>query len=91
MEQKDYYKILGINYDSYRQSYGFFAIDKFRQTYTDQDIFKDSDINQVFAELSRIFGFNRPEDKTEGHGQGWKEWRRVWRSLSRGESPYPMA
>jgi len=111
MEQKDYYKILGINqdasfeeikktyrklafqyhpdrnpgkeesmkeineayavlsnerkrreYDSYRQSYGFFARDKFRQTYTDQDIFKDSDINQVFAELSRIFGFNKPED-----------------------------
>jgi len=49
-------------YDSYRQSYGFFARDKFRQTYTDQDIFKDSDINQVFAELSKVFGFNRPED-----------------------------
>jgi len=111
MEQKDYYKILGVNedasseeikktyrklafqyhpdknsgkeemmkeineayavlsderkrreYNSYRQSYGFFARDKFRQTYTDQDIFKDSDINRVFAELSRAFGFNRPED-----------------------------
>lgn len=49
-------------YDSYRQSYGFFARDRFRQTYTDQDIFKDSDINEVFAELSRAFGFNRPED-----------------------------
>lgn len=111
MEQKDYYKVLGVNedasfeeikktyrklafqyhpdknpgkeemmkeineayavlsderkrreYDSCRQSYGFFARDKFRQTYTDQDIFKDSDINKVFAELSRAFGFNRPED-----------------------------
>jgi DnaJ-class molecular chaperone len=49
-------------YDSYRQSYGFFARDKFRQTYTDEDIFRDSDINQIFAELSRAFGFNRPED-----------------------------
>ena len=49
-------------YDSYRQSYGFFARDKFRQTYTEQDIFRDSDINQVFAELSRAFGFKRPED-----------------------------
>ena len=49
-------------YDSYRQSFGFFARDKFRQTYTDQDIFKDSDINQVFAELSKVFGFKRPED-----------------------------
>ncbi len=49
-------------YNSYRQSYGFFARDKFRQTYTDQDIFKNSDINRVFAEMSRAFGFNRPED-----------------------------
>jgi curved DNA-binding protein CbpA len=49
-------------YNSYRQSYGFFARDKFRETYTDHDIFKDSDINQVFAELSRAFGFSRPED-----------------------------
>jgi len=111
MEQKDYYKVLGVNedaspeeikktyrrlafqyhpdrnsgkeemmkeineayavlseerkrreYDSFRKSYGFFARDKFRQTHTDQDIFKDSDIHQVFAELSRVFGFNRPED-----------------------------
>jgi len=49
-------------YDSYRQNYGFFARDRFRQAYTDQDIFKDSDINQIFAELSKVFGFNRPED-----------------------------
>ncbi|MEW6571745.1 MAG: DnaJ domain-containing protein [Nitrospirota bacterium] len=111
MEQKDYYKVLGVNedasfeeikktyrklafqyhpdknpgkeemmkevneayavlsderkrseYDSCRQNYGFFARDKFRQTYTDQDIFKNSDISQVFAELSRAFGFSRPDD-----------------------------
>src|SRR5512135_1020930 len=49
-------------YNSYRQSYGFFARDKFRQTHTDEDVFKDSDINRVFAELSRAFGLNRPED-----------------------------
>jgi DnaJ-class molecular chaperone len=49
-------------YDSYRQSYGFSARDRFRQTYTDQDIFRDSDIHQVFAEMSRAFGFQRPED-----------------------------
>jgi len=49
-------------YDSYRRSYGFSARDKFRQAYTDQDIFRDSDIHQVFAEMSRAFGFQRPED-----------------------------
>jgi len=111
MEQKDYYKILGVSadaspdeikktyrklafqyhpdrnpgnenmmkelnaayavlsdlqkrreHDSYRQNYGFFARDRFRQTYTEQDIFRDSDINRVFEELSRAFGFSSPED-----------------------------
>ncbi|NWF97723.1 MAG: DnaJ domain-containing protein [Nitrospirae bacterium] len=111
MEQKDYYKILGVSenasfedikktyrklafqyhpdknpgneemmkelneayavlsdekkrreYDFYRNSYGFNARDRFRQTYSEQDIFRGSDINQIFAEFSKAFGFNRPED-----------------------------
>lgn len=49
-------------YDDMRQTYGTFARDHFRQAYTDQDIFRNSDIGQVFEELSKIFGFNRPED-----------------------------
>ncbi len=49
-------------YDLLRQTYGPSARDRFRQTYADQDIFRDSDIGQVFEEFSRIFGFNRPED-----------------------------
>jgi len=49
-------------YDSYRQSYGLFARDRFRQAYTDQDIFRNSDIDHIFEELSGIFGFSRPED-----------------------------
>ncbi len=49
-------------YDSYRQSYGFFARDRFKQTYTEQDIFKDSDVYNVFEELSKVFGFSSPED-----------------------------
>ena len=49
-------------YDSLRKDYGFFARDHFRQTYSDDDIFRDSDIQQVFEELSRMFGFHRPED-----------------------------
>jgi DnaJ-class molecular chaperone len=49
-------------YDSFRQRYGSSARDRFRQSYAEQDIFKDSDIYQVFEELSRAFGFSRPED-----------------------------
>ncbi len=49
-------------YDSFRKSYGFSARDQFRRAHTEQDIFKDSDIQQVFEELSRMFGFGKPED-----------------------------
>jgi DnaJ-class molecular chaperone len=49
-------------YDSYRQSYGFFARDRFRQAYTEEDIFRNSDINRIFEEFSRAFGFSSPED-----------------------------
>jgi curved DNA-binding protein CbpA len=49
-------------YDSFRQRYGFSARDQFRQTYNEQDIFRNSDIGQIFEEFSRIFGFSRPED-----------------------------
>jgi curved DNA-binding protein len=49
-------------YDSYRRSYGSFARDRFRQAYTEQDIFRDSDISHIFEELSRAFGLSRPED-----------------------------
>ncbi len=49
-------------YDSYRQSYGSFARDRFRQAYTEQDIFRDSDISHIFEELSKVFGFSGPED-----------------------------
>jgi curved DNA-binding protein CbpA len=49
-------------FDSFRQRYGPSARDQFRQSYAEQDIFKDSDIYQIFEELSRAFGFSRPED-----------------------------
>jgi DnaJ-class molecular chaperone len=49
-------------YDGLRQTYGSFARDRFRQSYADQDIFRDSDIGQIFEELSKAFGFSSPED-----------------------------
>ncbi len=63
-------------YDQLRQGFGSFARDRFRQTHTDEDIFRNSDINQIFEELSRIFGFSRPEDIfSHLYGQNYREFK----------------
>ena len=49
-------------YDSLRQTYGTSANSRFRQTYSEQDIFRGSDIQQIFEELSRAFGFRGFDD-----------------------------
>jgi DnaJ-class molecular chaperone len=66
------------DYDHLRQSFGATARDRFRQTHTDEDIFRNSDINQVFEELSRIFGFSRPEDifsSNTFYGRNYREFK----------------
>ncbi|MEN6620634.1 MAG: DnaJ domain-containing protein [Smithella sp.] len=66
-------------YDSLRQAYGSSAYDRFRQTYSDRDIFKDSDIQQIFEELSRAFGYRSFDDVfRESYGAGYRtfEFRR---------------
>ena len=58
-------------YDSFRKNYGFFAREQFRKTYSEQDIFRDSDIFSIFEELSKQFGFAGPEDifnRDNSHG-----------------------
>ena len=45
-------------YDSLRQQYGDYAYDRFRQGYSEQDIFRGSDINQIFEEIARSFGLS---------------------------------
>ncbi len=65
-------------YDSLRQSFGTFARDRFRQAHTDEDIFRNSDVNQIFEELSRIFGFSRPEDifsRDAFYGRNYREFK----------------
>jgi DnaJ-class molecular chaperone len=60
-------------YDSMRQEFGSHAYDRFRQRYTEQDIFRGSDINQVFEEMARTFGFRGFEDVFEkSYGQGFR-------------------
>ncbi len=65
-------------YDHLRQSFGSTARDRFRQAHTDEDIFRNSDINQIFEELSRIFGFSRPEDifsRDAFYGRNYREFK----------------
>jgi DnaJ-class molecular chaperone len=67
------------DYDTMRERYGVSGYDRFRQSYSEQDIFRGSDINQVFEEMSRSFGFRSfDEIFRESYGQGYRtfEFRR---------------
>ncbi len=50
------------NYDGYRHAYGEDAYSRFRQGYSEEDIFRGSDINQIFEEMARSFGVRGFED-----------------------------
>jgi len=66
-------------YDTLRQTYGSSAYGQFRQTHSDQDIFRGSDIQQIFEELSRAFGFRGFDDvfvEADGPGYLTVEFRR---------------
>ena len=66
-------------YDSLNQQYGYDAYDHFRQGYSEQDIFRGSDINQIFEEMTRQFGFRNFNDLfREFYGPGYQtfEFRR---------------
>lgn len=60
-------------YDSLKQTYGYSAYDRFREGYSENDIFRGSDINQIFEEISRSFGFRGFEDIfKEVYGSGYQ-------------------
>jgi DnaJ-class molecular chaperone len=66
-------------YDTFALEYGPSAYDRFKQSYSEQDIFRGSDINQVFEEMTRSFGFRNFEEVfRESYGQGYRtfEFRR---------------
>lgn len=44
-------------YDAMRRAYGSSAYGRFRQNYSEHDIFKGSDIDEIFEEMGRAFGF----------------------------------
>lgn len=61
------------DYDAARQQYGSRAYTHFRNAYTDSDIFKGSDINRIFEEMTRAFGFrNFDEIFRETYGEGYR-------------------
>ena len=49
-------------YDLLKSQYGSFAYDHFRQSHTANDIFRGSDINQIFEEFAKTFGFRSSSD-----------------------------
>lgn len=60
-------------YDALKKTYGSAAYGQFRQTHSDQDIFRGSDIQQIFEELSRAFGYRSFEDIfRESYGAGYR-------------------
>lgn len=62
-----------VQYDSFRSQFGTNAHDRFRKNYSDQDIFKGSDINQVLEEMARSFGLRGfDEIFKEFYGNGYK-------------------
>jgi DnaJ-class molecular chaperone len=49
-------------YDGLRQRFGSSAYSRFRNNYSEQDIFSGSDINHVFEEMANAFGFRSFDD-----------------------------
>ena len=54
------------NYDLLRRQFGSSAQDRFRARYSQEDIFRGSDIHDVFEELSKVFGLSGFEDLFNG-------------------------
>ncbi len=80
-------------YDGLRQAYGSSAYSEFRQAYTEQDIFRGSDIQRIFEELSRAFGLRGfDEIFRETYGPAYKSFGfrgpgasgKIWFGESRG-------
>ncbi len=55
-------------YDMLAEQYGPSAHDRFRQAYSEQDIFRNSDIGQIFEEMARSFGVRGFEEVFSDHG-----------------------
>jgi DnaJ-class molecular chaperone len=60
-------------YDALRHQYGSSAYSQFRRSYSEDDIFRGSDINDLFEEMAKVFGFRGYEDIfREFYGQAYR-------------------
>ncbi|UCF91145.1 MAG: J domain-containing protein [Desulfobacterales bacterium] len=60
-------------YDTMRRQFGSSAYSQFRQNYSERDIFNGSDINHIFEEMTKAFGFRGfDEIFREFYGQGYR-------------------
>ena len=60
-------------YDSLRQQFGDSAYGKFRNEYSEKDIFSGSDINRVFNEIAKTFGYRGVDEIfSEFYGKGYR-------------------
>lgn len=67
------------DYDTFQEKYGPYGYDRFKQSYSEQDIFRGSDINQIFEEMASAFGFRSFDEVfRDSYGQGYRtfEFRR---------------
>jgi DnaJ-class molecular chaperone len=61
------------DYDTFHEQYGSRGYDRFKQRYSEEDIFRGSDINQIFEEMARSFGFRGFEDVfKDSYGPGYR-------------------
>lgn len=66
-------------YDLLREQYGAYGYDRFRRNYSDEDIFRGSDIFQIFEEMAKAFGlrgFDEVFKEYYGHNFRTFEFRR---------------
>jgi DnaJ-class molecular chaperone len=63
-------------YDELCTAYGSSACDHFRDRYSEQDIFKGSDIQEILDQLSKAFGFRGFDDIfREAYGPGYRSFQ----------------
>ncbi len=61
-------------YDHLKNQFGSSAYNHFRKNYSEQDIFSGSDINHIFEEMAKSFGFRSSNEIfKEFYGQGYRK------------------